>query len=96
MSNIYSKRATFEIARNHELNITVIGCWYRSNATEYFVSAPERPHVEGERKPDRVSRGFTNLGKAMSYFEQLTDPSYDPAHEADMRELMREQLEANY
>lgn len=72
MSNIYSTRSSFEIARNDELKIKLLGIWYRSNPMEYFVIAPELPHVDGERKPDRRSRGFTDHLQALDYFEQLT------------------------
>lgn len=72
MNNIYSIRSSFEIARNDDGTIKLLGIWYRSNPMEYFVIAPELPHVDGERKPDRRSRGFTDHRQALDYFEQLT------------------------
>lgn len=67
MSNIYLTRSMFDIARNDELNIQLVGMWYRHSSMEYWVFAPEAP-----KSADSKSRRFHKLPEALAYFEQLT------------------------
>lgn len=66
MSNVYSTRSSFEIASNDELNIKLLGTWFRSGPIGYYVIAPDL--VPNERR----TREFINHADALAYFEQLT------------------------
>ena len=66
MSNIYSTRSSFEIARNHDGTIKLLGTWYRSGPIDYYVIAPDL--MPNEQR----TRDFTNYAVALDYFEQLT------------------------
>ncbi len=61
MSNVYTTRTSFTIARNDDLNITLFGMWYRHDATEYVVATFDKP-----------SQRFAKLSNALECFERLT------------------------
>ena len=61
MSNSYTTRTSFTIARNDDLNITLFGMWYRHDATEYVVATFDKP-----------SQRFAKLSDALECFERLT------------------------
>lgn len=61
MSNVYTTRANFEIARNNRLNITLFGMWYRGDGTEFIVLTT-----------DGRTKRFAQFNTALDYFECLT------------------------
>ena len=72
MSNVYTTRTSFTIARNDDLNITLFGMWYRHDAPEYVVATFDKP-----------SQRFTKLSNAFECFERLTATPLDVTPEED-------------
>lgn len=72
MSNVYTTRANFKIARNDELNITLFGMWYRHETMQYVVMPAEG-----------ASQWFSNLPNALECFERLTATPLDVTPEED-------------